>query len=98
MRIWHSILLVYFVALALTLCREPAGRVGIVVFLTGIAELICATAAVMMLFQTLGSVGEADGLVGRLRGLAASTCVLIVAGGMMAGMLAFGLMMVFRVV
>jgi hypothetical protein len=96
MRIWHNILLVYLAALTLTLCRDPAGRVSIIVFLTGVAELICATSAVMMLFQTLGSIGEAKGLVGRLQGLVASACVLIIAGGMMAGTLAFGLMMVFR--
>jgi hypothetical protein len=98
MRIWHNVLLVYLAALTLTLCRDPAGRVSIVVFVTGVAELICATAAVMMLFKTLGSIGEAKGLVGRLRGLGASVCVLIIAGAMMAGSLAFGLMIVFKVV
>jgi hypothetical protein len=98
MRIWHSILLVYLAALTLTLCRDPAGRVSIIVFLTGIAELICATAAVMMLFRTIGSIGEAKGMVGRLRGLVASVFVLAIAGGMMAGTLAFGLTMVFRFV
>ncbi len=54
MRIAHLVLIVAVLALGMSLTREPMGRVFVIVFLTGVGELVLALAAIMALFQTVG--------------------------------------------
>ena len=98
MRLWHTTFAVLLVALLLTVLKEAAGRVAIVMFVTGTAELVCGIAAIMMLFQTLGSLGHAKGLLEAVQCLLATLLVTTVAAGMMVAVLTLGAMMVGRVV
>ena len=90
MRIWHTIFAVFLTAMGLALCRDPAGRVAIVVFVTGLIEFVLGLAAVMMLFQTVGSIGEARGLLEHVQGLLATAIVLAVGSGGMVVVLGVG--------
>jgi hypothetical protein len=96
MRILHLILLVFFTAIILTLAREPAGRVAIVVFFTGLAECIFGTMAIMSLFQTVGAIGEADRPVAYLEAIIRTALVLLVATLTMNGLLWIGVWLVQR--
>jgi hypothetical protein len=98
MRIWHTLFAVFFVAVGLTLLRDPAGRVAVVVFLIGVAELICGLTAIMMLFQTVGSIGVARDLGEVGLGVLATACVLVLAATIMAGMVAVGVGIVLVIV
>nr|WP_303652439.1 hypothetical protein [Paludisphaera mucosa] len=60
----------------MAMCRDPAGRIGVIVFITGIGEVFLGLAAVMALFQTIGSIGLARGLLEHAEALAATTLVL----------------------
>lgn len=94
MRIWHAILSVFLTALLLTVAREPAGRVAIVVFFCGAGELACGTAAVMALFQAVGSIGEARGALEHAQCLLATGIVVLVGSGLMLSILSFCVTMV----
>jgi hypothetical protein len=98
MRIWHTLFAVFLVALGLTLLRDPAGRVAVVVFLAGIVELICGLTAIMMLFQTVGSIGEARDLGEALVGVVASALVLTIAATVMAVIVGLGVGLVLAIV
>ncbi len=65
-------------AFVLAMCRDPAGRVGVIVFVTGSGAVALGLAAVMALFQTIGSIGLARGLLEHAEALAATTLVLVV--------------------
>jgi hypothetical protein len=98
MRIWHTLFAVFFVAVGLTLLRDPAGRVAVVVFLIGVAVLICGLTAIMMLFQTVGSIGAARGPGEVGIGVLATAVVLALAATIMAGMVAVGIGLVLAIV
>jgi len=98
MRIWHTIFGIFVIALVLTVAREPAGRVAIVVFVAGSAELICGLIAVMMLFQTVGSFGQAKCLLEAVQCLMATALVVTVGAWIMVRMLFIGAGWVDRVV
>lgn len=84
MRLQTIALVILFVAFILTLCRDPAGRVGVIVFFTGVGEVGLGLAAVMALFQTLGAIGEARGLLEHADALAATAAVLAVGAAVMS--------------
>jgi len=69
---------ILIVAFVLAVCRDPAGRVGLIVFVTGVGEVVLGLAAVMALFQAVGSLGLARGLLEHAEALAATTVVLVV--------------------
>ncbi|AMV40133.1 hypothetical protein [Planctomyces sp. SH-PL62] len=69
---------IFILALLMAMCRDPAGRVGVIVFVTGIGAVALGLAAVMALFQTIGSIGLARGLLEHAEALAATTLVLVV--------------------
>ncbi len=98
MRVWHTTLAVFMAAMVLSLSKLPAGRVAIVVFATGTAELACGIAAMMALFQTVGSIGAAKGMLGQAFGLITTAVVLVVASTVMVGMLTVGIATINRVV
>ena len=87
MRILHILYGVFMLALAFAVAREPVGRVAVIVFLTLAGELICGTTALMLLFQTVGSIGDARGALEYVQGLMATAIVLVVASWLMIGML-----------
>jgi hypothetical protein len=82
----------------LTVARSDAGRVAIVVFVVGLAEIICATTALMALFQTVGAIGEAKSIPAYTVALAATVLVVFVATVIMNSLLWFGVDLVQRVV
>ena len=98
MRLWHTAFAIFLFAIVLTVSRGSAGRVAIVVFVTGLAELICGVAAIMMLFQTIGSLGHSKGPLECVQFAMATLLVTAVAAWMMVAMLTLGARMVERVV
>jgi hypothetical protein len=87
MRVWHLSFVVLVAAVGMTVARELPGQVFLVMFLTGIAEVACATAALMTLFKTVGSFGKAESLMAHAEAVAATALVLILATAVMTGLL-----------
>ena len=98
MRLWHTFFAVFLFAIVLTVAKMPAGRVAIVVFITGVGELIFGLAALMLLFQSIGSLGEAEGLIDSVQSMVATVVIVAVASYLMVGLLTIGSAMVERVV
>jgi hypothetical protein len=90
MRLWHLTLTIVIVALVLGAARDPVATVAIIVFITGLGEVVVGTTAIMALFQTLGALGEAKGLAAHAEALVATTLVLTVATAIMCGWLFIG--------
>ncbi|MDR3639118.1 MAG: hypothetical protein P4L84_35260 [Isosphaeraceae bacterium] len=90
MRLWQLFLGVGLLAVMLSIARDPAGRVAMVVFFTMLGEVALGTTAVMMLFQTFSSLGEAKGLYEHAEAVFATTIVLAFGTALMAGLLFIG--------
>jgi hypothetical protein len=90
MRLFHLLMAVFITALILAISRHEVGRIMLVVFLTGLGEFIFGAMAVMTLFQTIGSIGQANRLLAYLQALAATALVLLVATATMNGILWLG--------
>jgi hypothetical protein len=90
MRLWHLVFGIVVAALMLTCARDPAGRVAVVVFVTGLGEAVLATTAILALFQTLGAIGEARSRFDHVEAFLATTLVLTVATSTMTGLLFVG--------
>lgn len=90
MRLWHLVLGIGLVALGLRVAQDPVATVGVIVFITGLGEVVLGTTAIMALFQTLGALGHAKGVVAHAEALVATTVVLAVATGIMSGLLFIG--------
>ena len=90
MRLWHVILGIVILAVMLTIGRDPAGRVAMVVFFTTLGEVAVGTTAIMMLFQTVGAIGEARGLYEHATAVFATTIVLALGTALMSGLLFVG--------
>ncbi len=87
MRLWHLLLGVFLTALLLVILRDPAGRVGVVVFFTGLAEVAFGVAALLALFQTVGAIGHAETVGSYLQAVTATILVLAIASVVMNGLL-----------
>jgi hypothetical protein len=98
MRLWHLLLGVFLVSILLAISREPVGRVAIVVFLTGLGELVVGLTAVMMLFQTIGAIGNAEDLLSYVTAIGATLVVLVAASVTMNALFWIGAELVQRVV
>ena len=98
MRIWHLVAAVFLVAVLLSLLSEPAGRVGVIVFLTASGEVFCGVVGVMTLFHTLGSLGHARDLGEAVQCLTATFVVMFLVSLVMATMFVIGAVLVIRVV
>jgi hypothetical protein len=90
MRLWHLLLTVLLGALLLSAARDPVAIVAVIVFVTGLGEVVLGTTAIMALFQTLGALGTARGLTAHAEALVATTVVLAVATALMTGWLFIG--------
>lgn len=76
MRLAHLLFGVLVVAIVLAMARDPVGCAAVVVFFTGLGEVVFGTASLLLLFQTLGALGEAQGFVAHVQALAATAAVL----------------------
>ncbi|MEJ7638816.1 MAG: hypothetical protein WKF75_12790 [Singulisphaera sp.] len=90
MRLWHLVFAVAVVAVVMTLVRDDAGRVAVIVFGIGVGECAFATAALMALFQTVGAFGKARGPIAHAAAIAATTLVLATASTVMVAWLFAG--------
>jgi hypothetical protein len=90
MRLWHLFVFILGLSLILTIVRDQVGRIALIVFVTALGEVFFGTTAVMALFQTIGSLGEAKGLFAHAEALATTTLVLIIATTVMSSWLFAG--------
>jgi hypothetical protein len=90
MRIAHLIFVVALAAIVLSIARDDVGRVAVIVFFTGLGEVVLGTTALMALFQTLGALGEARGPAAHVEALVATTAVLAAATALMSACLFVG--------
>ena len=90
MRLWHLFVFIIALGLILAIIRDPVGRIALIVFFTALGEVVFGTTAVMALFQTIGSLGEAKGLVAHAEAVATTTLVLIIATAAMSSWLFVG--------
>jgi hypothetical protein len=90
MRLWHLFVFILALSLILAIVRDPVGRIALIVFLTALGEVVIGTTAVMALFQTIGSLGEAKGLFDHAEAVATTTLVLIIATTIMSSWLFVG--------
>ena len=79
MRLWHLFVFILGLGLVLAIVRDPVGRIALIVFVTALGEVVIGTTAVLALFQTIGSLGEAKGLFAHAEAVATTTLVLIIA-------------------
>ena len=91
MRIRSLAFAILLTAFLLAVGREPAGRVGLIVFVAGCGELGLGLAAVMALFQAIGGIGMARGVLEHVRALAETALVLAVGTAAMTLWLGVGL-------
>jgi hypothetical protein len=98
MRIAQWLFAVVLLALVMTAAREPAGRVCLTVFVTGLGEVVFGLASIMALFQAFAAIGEADTLGAHVEAVATTTVVLALATAVMAGWLFVGVWVVTVVV
>jgi hypothetical protein len=90
MRLWHLFVAIMALSLIFTIIRDPVGRIALIVFLTGLGEVVFGTTAILALFQTIGSLGEAKGLFDHAEAVAATALVLIIATTIMSSWLFAG--------
>jgi hypothetical protein len=84
MRLWHLTVAILVLGIILSILRDPVGRVGLIVFVTALGEAVLGVTAVMALFQTVGAIGMARGLLDHAEAVAATTLVLIAATAVMS--------------
>jgi hypothetical protein len=84
MRLWHLFVFILALSVILTIVRDPVGRIALIVFVTALGEVIIGTTAVLALFQTIGSLGEAKGLFAHAEAVATTALVLIIATTIMS--------------
>ncbi|MGE3821054.1 MAG: hypothetical protein AB7I30_16700 [Isosphaeraceae bacterium] len=94
MRLWHMLFLTAGLGLVMALARDPHTRVLVIVLGTGIGLVGSGLLAVMTLFQTVGSIGDARGLGEHAEAIAATTVVLTVSSVVMSGVLFVGFWLV----
>jgi hypothetical protein len=83
MRLWHLFVFIIALGVVLAIIRDPVGRIALIVFFTALGEVVFGTTAVLALFQTIGDLGEAKGLVAHAEAVATTTLVLIIATAVM---------------
>lgn len=87
MRLWHLVVFILAMGLVLAIVRDPVGRIALIVFVTALGEVVIGTTAVLALFQTIGSLGEAKGVVAHAEAVATTTLVLVIATAIMSSLL-----------
>ena len=90
MRLWHLVVAIMATGMVLAIMRDPAGRVGLIVFATALGEVVIGTSTILALFQTIGALGEAKGLFAHAEATASTALVLIVGTMLMSSWLFAG--------
>lgn len=90
MKLWHLVLLILVLGIVFTILRDPVGKIGLIVFCTALGEVAIGVTAVMALFQTVGAIGVARGLLEHGQAVVATTVVLFVATAIMSTWLFIG--------
>ena len=90
MRVWHLLLLIFAVAIMLAVSKERIGQVFLVMFLTGVAEVVCGTTAIMNLFKSIGAIGRAGSPAAYIEAIAATALILMLATIAMTGLMFVG--------
>jgi hypothetical protein len=98
MRLWHLIVLVFCLGTVFGIARSEIGRVALIVFFTGLGEMILGTTALMHLFKSLGAFGHARGLLAHVEALAATALILLAATVSMNAVLWVGVALLQRAV
>jgi hypothetical protein len=94
MRLGHLLTAVGVIAFLLALGRDPTSRLFLILFGTGLGEVILGTMAVMALFQTVGALGVARDLPGRAEAVLATSVVLALGSGAMSAWMFAGFWLV----
>jgi hypothetical protein len=90
MRLGQLVFGIAIIGTLMALYREPIGRVFIIVFFTGLGEIVFGMTSLMALFQTVGAIGEADSISSHLEALLQTLVVLTIATAIMSGWLFAG--------
>jgi hypothetical protein len=90
MRLWHLFVVIMVLGAVLAIARDPVGRIALIVFVTALGEVVIGTTSILALFQTIGSLGEAKGLVAHAEAVATTTLVLVLATALMSSWLFAG--------
>ena len=84
MRLWHLFVVILALSLILAIVRDQVGRIALIVFVTALGEAIMGVTAIMALFQTIGGLGEAKGILAHVEAVATTALVVIIATAVMA--------------
>src|SRR5262249_11454082 len=79
MRLWHLIAAVLFVALALAVVRDEAGRVALGVFFVALMEVGLGRTALMLLFRSVAQIGYARRPTAHVEAVAATALIAFIA-------------------
>jgi hypothetical protein len=90
MRLWHLFVVILALCVIFAIVRDQVGRIAFIVFVTALCEVIIGTTAVLALFQTIGSLGEAKGMFAHVEAVATTTLVVIIATTVMSSLLFAG--------
>ena len=94
MRISTTMLAVVVLAVVFTLLREQTGRVGVIVFITGLGVTFGGVAALLTLFETIGALAQAQTWPARAQAVVATALVLAVGSAGMLGAMFVGFYLV----
>lgn len=98
MKLWHLLIAVFLLAIVMGIAREEVGRVAIIVFATGLGEVVLGTSSLLLLFRTFAALGMAQTIGAHLEAIAATAVVLVFGGGSMLAVLWCGASLVQMVV
>jgi hypothetical protein len=84
MRLWHLFVVILALSLILAIVRDQVGRIALIVFVTALGEAIMGVTAIMALFQTIGGLGEAKGILAHVEAVA-TTALVVMALWLFAG-------------
>lgn len=97
MRLWQWLATVWIVATCLAVAREEVGRVALIVFFTGLGEVVLGTSALLALFQSVGALGRASAPSDYAGAIAQTALILLAATTAMMGVLWIGVTMLMAV-
>jgi hypothetical protein len=98
MRLWHFAFAIFLVAIVMVLAQDDVGAVAMVVFIVGLGEVTFGTTALLALFQTFATLGEARDAAAHLEAIVATVVVLSIATILMSGWFFIGAWIVQAVV
>ena len=87
MRLSTLVLAVLVIGTVLGIARDEVGRIGVIVFFTGLGMAVAGVTSLMALFQTVGAFGEARSLTAHVEALAATVLVLMLGSSAILGVM-----------